>query len=204
MTATDVMSIMNMKGNDGFLEGNGIIILILFFLIFGFGGNGFGGSKEQYATSADVQRGFDNNSVINKLNGLENGLADVGFALNNSIKDGTFATQNGLSQLGYANQMGFANVTSSVKDCCCETNRNIDSVKKEICDQTYQITTTIANEGRATRDLITAQETARLRDELDQARGVISNNVQTQNILNSLGRYVTNPACPLQCNPCCY
>ena len=40
LSASDVLALT--KDEDGFLEGNGIIILILFFLIFGFGGNGFG------------------------------------------------------------------------------------------------------------------------------------------------------------------
>ena len=39
MSLSDIAAIMPKSGNgDGFLEGNGIIILILFFLIFGFGG----------------------------------------------------------------------------------------------------------------------------------------------------------------------
>ena len=40
LSAADVMAMT--KGADGFLEGNGIIILILFFLIFGFGGGAWG------------------------------------------------------------------------------------------------------------------------------------------------------------------
>ena len=38
MSLSDIATVTGGK-NDGFLDGNGIIILILFFLIFGFGRN---------------------------------------------------------------------------------------------------------------------------------------------------------------------
>ena len=40
LSLSDIASVTGNK--DGFLEGNGIIILILFFLIFGFGGGAWG------------------------------------------------------------------------------------------------------------------------------------------------------------------
>ena len=48
LTAADIAA---MTRKDGFLEGNGIIILILFFLMFGggFGGFGFGNAAAQGA-----------------------------------------------------------------------------------------------------------------------------------------------------------
>lgn len=68
MTLSDIAAVMpkNTTDHDGFLEGNGIIILILFFLIFGFGGWGNNGNGN---LSADMQRGFDTQSVISKLDG---------------------------------------------------------------------------------------------------------------------------------------
>ena len=201
MTATDVMAIMGNQNNDMF-GGNNIWIILIFFLFFG--RDGFGNSGERVATSADVQRGFDNNAVINKLNGLENGLSDVGFALNNSIKD-----------TGYATQIAINGVSREVAECCCATNRIIDAVRNDICKQTYEITKSIHDEGETTRALINANTIQELRDkvnerdrELQSANFQISQVAQTKaiedNILGSLGRYVTNPSCPLPCNPCCY
>lgn len=76
MTLSDIAAVMpkNATDHDGFLEGNGIIILILFFLIFGFGGWGNNGNGN---LSADMQRGFDTQSVISKLDGLSSGLCDT-------------------------------------------------------------------------------------------------------------------------------
>ena len=44
LSLSDIASVTGNK--DGFLEGNGIIILILFFLIFGFGGGAWGNNQQ--------------------------------------------------------------------------------------------------------------------------------------------------------------
>ena len=71
LSLSDIASVTGNK--DGFLEGNGIIILILFFLIFGFGGGGAWGNNQQ-GTQAEVQRGFDTQAIISKLDGITNGI----------------------------------------------------------------------------------------------------------------------------------
>lgn len=75
-----------LRDNDGFMDGNGMWVFFLFFLL-AWGGNGFFGNRgnESLATSADVQRGFDTNTVVNTLDGIANGICDSTYALNNSI-----------------------------------------------------------------------------------------------------------------------
>lgn len=94
----DIAAVTGNRNGNGWGDGCGAwwIIVILFALWGGFGnwdGNGFGnrgnGSATRSAlasaaTQADIQRGFDNQSVINKLNGLENGLCDGFYAMNTS------------------------------------------------------------------------------------------------------------------------
>ena len=70
---------------------------------------------------------------------------------------------------------GFAGVTSAVRDaqfaaqqCCCETNRNIDSVRYDAQKNTCDITMAIHAEGEATRALIQKNEMQNLRDRLQQ------------------------------------
>lgn len=46
-----------------------------------------------------------------------------------------------------------ADAVYQMKDCCCTTNRNIDSVKAEAYKNTCDITTAIHAEGEATRAL---------------------------------------------------
>lgn len=68
----------NNDDNDGFLSGGagGILALIIvFILLFGGGGawGGYGnGAVGTYATQADIQRGFDTNQIINKLDVMTN------------------------------------------------------------------------------------------------------------------------------------
>lgn len=80
MSPADVMALAN---NDGFGGNNGLMMLFLFALIFGWNGNGFNNSigYENLATSNEVQRGFDNqNSLANEreiLSAVNSGTAQA-------------------------------------------------------------------------------------------------------------------------------
>ena len=69
------------------------------------------GSASPYMTSAvtqaDLQRGFDNQSVMNKLNGLESGLCDGFYAMNTGMLQGFNGVQQGLNGVTNAMQQGF-------------------------------------------------------------------------------------------------
>lgn len=149
-----------LKDNDGMFGGNGSWVFFLFFLL-AWGGNGFGfGNRggESVATNADLQRGFDTNSIINKLDGITNGLCDSTYALNNSIKDGNFATQTGINNLGY-----------EMQNCCCGIKQEIMSNRyenaKNTCDiinagnaNTQRIVDTINNYVMEQKDIKIAEQ----------------------------------------------
>lgn len=124
-----------------------IILFLIFGMFgwggFGFGGGGFGGAQQGYDTRADLQRGFDNQAVISKLDGITQGICDSTYALNNAITGG-FAN----AELSRCNQQAaimqqLTNMAYQQQDCCCQTQRAIDGVKF-----------TIAQEDCATRNLI--------------------------------------------------
>ena len=172
MTLSDIAAVMpkNTTDHDGFLEGNGIIILILFFLIFGFGGWGNNGNGN---LSADMQRGFDTQSVISKLDGLSSGLCDTAYENARLIEQNTVTNMQGFNQTQMGMMQGFNGVQESINNlshqmeqCCCNLKTQMMQDKYDTLNRDYQ-----------------------------QALGAITNATQTQNILNSLGRYVTNPAC---------
>lgn len=158
-------------GNGGGMWGGDWASWIILFLIFGlFGGRGwggFGGGNESSccapATCADLQRGFDNQSVMNKLNGIEQGISQAGYA----ALQQTNTLENGLCQLGYQTQaainsvgaqlqqcccdvreaiqgvnyntlQGFNNIGSKIDSCCCETQRQIE---RGFCDTNYNLAT---------------------------------------------------------------
>lgn len=98
LSASDValLSGSNNRANDGFgWGGDGawwIIILFLFvFCGWGNGGWGFGGNRgngtSDFLDSA-IQRGFDNQAVISKLDGINNGLCDGFYAMNTGMLTG--------------------------------------------------------------------------------------------------------------------
>lgn len=140
------------KDGDGF-GGSWIWVILLFFL-FGSGGFGFG-NREQVATTADVQRGFDTNEITRKLDGLANGLCDGFYAQNTTMLTGFNNLGSQIAENRFAAQ-----------NCCCETNRNIDAVRYEAQKNTCDITTAIHAEGEATRALIRENEIQALRDKV--------------------------------------
>lgn len=172
MSLSDIAAVMpkNTTDHDGFLEGNGIIILILFFLIFGFGGWGNNGNGN---LSADMQRGFDTQSVISKLDGLTTGLCDSAYENARLIEQNTVTNMQGFNQTQMGMMQGFNGVQDSINNlshqmeqCCCNLKTQMMQDKYDTLNRDYQ-----------------------------QALSAITNAAQTQNILNSLGRYVTNPPC---------
>lgn len=174
LSASDVLALT--KDEDGFLEGNGIIILILFFLIFGFGGNGFGNNRGTAATTQDVANGFNFNNIDNGIRGIENVLYQLGYA-----------------NLQQTNQLGsqIANASFQSQQCCCETNRNIDAVRAENYRNTCEITNAIHAEGEQTRGLITANVMQELRDQNTAYQLQLSNQSQTANLISHLRPFPT-------------
>lgn len=108
------------EGNNGGFGGmgDGWLGLILFAMIFGwgrggFGGGGFGGGGGCGCETA-VSNGF-------ALNGLENGIRGI----QQGLCDGFYAVNTGLLT-------GFNGIQSQLAQCCCETQRGIDSVKYDM------------------------------------------------------------------------
>ncbi|MGN1301216.1 MAG: hypothetical protein ACI4U9_01640 [Clostridia bacterium] len=127
-------------------------VLILFFLA---GGNGFWGNRgEATATNADLQRGFDTNTIISKLDGITNGICDSTYALNNSIKEGNYQTQFGINNLGY-----------EMQNCCCQTQRAIDGVNYNNAKNTCDIITNANANTQRIIDTMTTNTIQALRDE---------------------------------------
>lgn len=108
------MGMGGMWGNDWFAW----IIILLLFGNRGWG-NGWGNESSccAPATCADLQRGFDNQSVMNKLNGLENGLCDGFYAQNTNILNGFHGVDNAVCQLGYQTQTAINGIGTQLQQC---------------------------------------------------------------------------------------
>jgi hypothetical protein len=94
---SDIAAVTKDGNGDGWGNGNGWWVLIILFAIFGGWGNGWGGqgrNGEGCATNGDLQRGFDTQSILNKLSGIDNGICDGFYAMNTSLLQSTNAIQN--------------------------------------------------------------------------------------------------------------
>ena len=178
MSLADIAAVMDNKENDGILSGGNwfFAVIVLFFVLFmfrGFGGYDNGGAtlQGQYATQADIQRGFDNNGVTNKLNALENGLCQLGY----STQGGFNTISQNICNLGY-----------QMQSCCCETNRNIDAVRYENAKNTCDIITANNNNTQRIIDMYQANQIQTLRDANQALTNQLSNLSQTASIVNQL------------------
>ena len=144
--------------NDG-MWGDGGWWIILLFLAFGWGGNGFGfgGNRNggyPCATQADVRAAVDQQTLISKLDQQTYGLADTFTALSNTLNSNFRGIDNAICTLGYQNQQGFNEVVHQISDCCCTTQRAIDGVNYNLATQTNAIQNAMCNN---TRDIIDNQ-----------------------------------------------
>ena len=172
--------------NDGIFGGDssGFIVLILFLIMLSGGaGFGWGGNANGVLTRAELSQGFDNQSVLRKLDGITYGLSDGFYAQNTTML-------NGFNNLGQE----IANNRFSAQQCCCETNRNIDSVKYENAQNTCAIVNAIHEDGEKTRALMTQSEIQALRDKLQDTRFELSQVNQNATIIGALQQKAPIPA----------
>ncbi len=123
----------NNRNNGGFGDGNGWWVLIILFAIFGgwggnFGGYGNGGGAYTAAvTNADLQRGFDTQSILSSLRGIEQGLCSLGYdqlAQFNNVNITTMQTgwniANAVRDASVESSNQSANLSRQISECCCE------------------------------------------------------------------------------------
>ncbi len=202
-----------------------VIILILFFAVGGWGnrGGGFGGNGGGYdaccapATAQGMADAFNFNQLDNGIRGIERGLCDGFYAMNNGTNSVLSALQNcccetqtnmlqgfnGVSQaicsMGYQNQAGFNGIGNQISSCCCDLERGQDNVKYELAKATNDLL--VANDKNTDRiiNYLTQTEMDKLRTELQSAQFQLSQLSQTSNIINQL-MPVAKPAY-LTCSP---
>lgn len=188
LSAADVAAVTGNNGNNGWGGFGGdwliaIVILFLFPMMFGggmwgggmFGGMGGWGNAGMMAaangalTRADLCSEFNFNGLENAVRGVTQGLCDGFYAMQNSINGLGMNVMQGFSQaeLSRANQQAalmqqLCNLGYQQKDCCCETQRSIDSVKF-----------TIAQEDCATRNLMQSNTRDLIENQNANARAVL-------------------------------
>lgn len=145
------------------------VLIILFALMFGWGGNGFGSKSDGvsgYATAASQQEilfGQQFQNLDNKIDRLGNGIADATFALNNAV------TTEGRT------------IQTQLANCCCENQRNVDSVRFDMANYAASIQ---QNDTANTQKILDAIS----QNKIESLQGQI-NQLQLQNAMNGVVRY---------------
>lgn len=126
------------SGGGGFGGwGEGIWAVIILAILFGNGGlggfGGFGGGVglNGALTRAELYDGFAIQNIDSAVRGVQQGICDSTYALNNAITGGFHGVDNAICTLGYQIQQGFNTLGYQQKDCCCETQRLIE---RGFCD----------------------------------------------------------------------
>lgn len=172
-----------------------IIILFAFW-----GGNGWGfGNNGGSGLGGEVQRGFDTQSIISKLDGITNGLCDGFYAMNTSMLTGFGNTQTAIMQNGYETRGAISDLGYRLQDCCCATQRAIDGVNYNMARNTCDITNAINASTSTILNYLTQEKISALQSENALLTAQLSQNSQTNTIINAL-RPVAQPAY-LTCSP---
>lgn len=231
-SVADIAAVTDSNRNSGWgMDGGWWAIIILFALFgwgrggFGFGGNAGGcGCDSACATVGDVQRGFDNQGVTNKLNGLENGLCGLGYdqlaqmnTINQNISTTGFGIQQAITNMGISNMQDTNALSRQLADCCCENRAAIAQVRYDMATNACAVTNTIQSAARDIADNQNANYRA-LHDEIVAIRmedknaqiAALQSQVQALNLAQSQAnqnQYLINTLrpCPtpayITCNP---
>lgn len=150
--AIPVVDVMNGNNNSGFggMWGDGLYAIIILAML-GFGGFGYGGGFGGFGgvglngalTRAELHDGFAIQNIDSAVRGVQQGICDSTYALNNTLMSGFHGVDRGLCDIGH-----------QISDCCCTTQRNIDSVRYDMATGFCNVNNTIQN---TTRDIIDSQ-----------------------------------------------
>ena len=134
-------------------DGSFWIIILFLFTMFGNGwGNSFGGNAGgampyimNNTTSNDMQRGFDQQSVMNGINGITNSLAAAEVSRCNAQAN----VLQTLNQNQSAVNQAMNSLAMSLQNCCCENRASVADLKytvaTEACADRAAVTTALAD-----------------------------------------------------------
>lgn len=170
------------------------------------GGNNGNCCTAGLATQADLANGFAQNTLQRGIDDIILGQAQMqnfinqGFSGVNATVTNGFANLNtALCSLGYNIQGGFNDLSHQISDCCCATQRAIDSVNFNMAKNTCDIIRAGQDNTNAIIGWLTQEKISSLQAENSGLKAQISNDRQTRTIIDEI------KPCPIPayitCNP---
>lgn len=176
----------NGDGDNGFGGNNGWWILIILFALFGGwgNGNGYGNNGNNrggetvvvpvpgygygmggagygaFFTDAAVQRGFDTQTIITKLDGLNSGVCGLGYdqlsqmnGINTNIMQTGFGLQQGLNAINIGAMQNANAISAQLADCCCQNRQGQAQIQFDLSQLGCSLQNTM---NQNTRDIMEA------------------------------------------------
>ena len=204
----------NCNNNNGWNDWSWIIGLALVGGLFGGWGNGgfgfVGNRGGSYcgtpATQADLANGFAQNTIQRGIDDIILGQAQMqnfinqGFAgVNQTVTNGFAGVNNAVCTLGYQQAQLVNGLSRELADCCCATQRNIDSVRYDMSKGFCDVVRAGQDNTRQILDFLTSEKISALQAENSGLKAQISNDRQTAALINEI------KPCPIPayitCNP---
>ena len=173
-----------MPANGGGFDMNGGWWIILLFLFMGFGGGfgGFGNNNAAAFAGADVQRGFDQSTIMGGINGIQSTLTNSQMSDMNQV----FGIQTAVLQ-------GFNGIQGQLAQCCCDNKTATLQTQAVVQNEGNLTRLAIQNQTQAILDKMCANEIEQLRQsnenlrtQLAMANLAASQTAQTQQIISAL------------------
>ena len=134
-----------MNNDGGMFGGNWMWFLLIWFAMFGWGGNGFGFGGNG-SVGNEVQRGFDQQALMTGINGilpaLQNGFAQAEIAANSrqmADMNQNFGLQSALQQCCCENRAATADLKYTMATEAANTRANCDANNQKILDKLCQL-----------------------------------------------------------------
>lgn len=157
MSAADIAAVTNhgYYGDSCGFGGNGLwLFAILALMNGGFGGWGNG---SRAATVEDL----NNSSNFARLEGQVR-------ANENTIQQGFTNLGNGICQLGYQLATDFGSLEKEISECCCATQRAVDSVKFDMANYAAGINANVTAQVQSIKDMLCAEKAAALQAQVNK------------------------------------
>lgn len=187
LSVTDALALAKNNGSaDGF-GGTWTWVFFLFFLLAWGGGGMFGNGNGASISAAENAL---TRAALYESNGMQDVFRNFG-ELASQMNHFHSDTADAIGNLRYDNLKNMNDLSSQIVQnryaadkCCCETNRNIDALKftlsKEHSDGIQKIA-----------DMLNEDRIESLRAQLSEAKGQISNLMQSNAIVNQVRPYPT-------------
>ena len=201
-SSIDPALLMTMMNNGGFGNGNWIWVLFLWMMWGGYGNGfgGFGGNNGTGFLANQMNNDAGRDLLLQAINGRADALNQLATMLNsdiNSVKNTLGQLQLGISQataqVGMSGletinalQLGNANLSRQICECCCENRLAIANQTNAIQNQmaaNHAATTLQAAQTEAADQLAVCQQTNQLGSQADRNTNSILNAIAGQNTL---------------------